>query len=69
MAGTCPEHECELVWGEASSYGVDPSDTHDIAYCEVCFEKKGSECKFWSTGEYYEAFEVDNAIKAVKEMR
>ena len=67
MTGLCPEHKCELVWGEASSHGASLRDTHDVAFCETCFEEKGPDCKFWSTNEYYEDFEVDNAIKQAKE--
>jgi len=68
MTGICPEHECELVWGEVSSHGVDPSDTYDVAYCETYHEKKGADCKVWSSSEYYEDFVVDDEIKAAKEM-
>ena len=65
MRGACEEHESELVWTEVS----DGYSVHEVAHCELCFEEKGSDCKFWSTGEYYEDFIVDDEIKEAKENR
>ena len=71
----CNIHDCELTSHEVVSKRytttmIEPEYT-EVYYCEKCFDEyaegKTKSYKTWEANEIYDAFQVDQDIKAWKE--